>query len=221
MVGVRGIRDTATGDTDEREPLSRDRLATTALKIIDAEGVAKLSMRRLGAELGVEAMSLYHYIDNKEDLLDAVVDVLYQEIELPDLADNQWAEGFVLAGQAFYAVLTRHPNAIGLVSSHSGRSPTTVGIIHWSWKRFQDAGLDETQAMIAFRSLVSYVLGFASTQVGVFGDSASNTLPIDVGNLEDPNVVRLVEVSAQLEPNDLFNDGLDLLVVGLRNRFGI
>ena len=64
----------------ERAPLNRALIAETALSLIDERGLDQLSMRKLGAELGVEAMSLYNHVDNKDDLLDAVADRLYEHI---------------------------------------------------------------------------------------------------------------------------------------------
>ena len=75
----------------ERTPLNRDRIARAALGLVDSEGLAALTMRRLGSELGVEAMSLYNHVTNKDDLLDAIVDRVYAEVELP-ATDLPWKE---------------------------------------------------------------------------------------------------------------------------------
>ena len=74
-----------------RTPLSRERVTTAALLLIDADGLDALSMRKLGAALGVEAMSLYNHVANKDDLLDGMVDLVVSEIDLPSDATD-WKE---------------------------------------------------------------------------------------------------------------------------------
>ena len=128
--------------TGDRRTLSRDVVGAAALGLIDREGLEGLSMRKLGAELGVEAMSLYHYVESKDDLLDAVLDRLYAEVDLPrDLPDEEWEKAVRLGLGAFHRVLIDHPAALVLFASRPALSPASLGVIHWSFRRFEVMGV--------------------------------------------------------------------------------
>src|SRR5437879_8120056 len=107
-----------------RTALSRERIAVAAVALIDGEGLDALSMRRLGAELGVEAMSLYRHFPSKAALLEAVVARLLAELPVPAPTAARWQEAFRALARAYRALLTRHPNAIPLLAtlelSHPG-----------------------------------------------------------------------------------------------------
>src|SRR3954454_20092297 len=99
-----------------RERLSRERVLTAAIALADASGLNALTMRKLGEALSVEAMSLYKYVANKSDLLDAMVDVVFSEIELPT-ADGAWRSAMHQRANSVREVLGRHQWAIGLLES--------------------------------------------------------------------------------------------------------
>ena len=102
-------------NTPGRAQLSRERIALEALDIIDRDGLPGLSMRKLGGALGVEAMSIYHYVTSKDDLLDAVLDLLYSKIEIVDLVEHDaWEAVFLRAVRSFNEVLLDHPNTVAL-----------------------------------------------------------------------------------------------------------
>src|SRR2546423_3844238 len=94
--------------TETRIPLSRDRILRAALELADASGVDALTMRRLGDELGFEAMSLYRYVANKNDLLDGMLDLVLAEWQLPDAGDD-WAAAIRTSAQSVHDALRRHP----------------------------------------------------------------------------------------------------------------
>ena len=123
--------------SDGRPSLSREYIAETALRLTQDDGLSGLSMRKLGAELGVEAMSLYHYVSNKADLLDAMLELLYDEIELPyHLDDNEWEQAVREGLGSFRKVLLRHPAAVELFTSRPPRSKPALELLHWSYRRF-------------------------------------------------------------------------------------
>src|SRR5258708_39486996 len=100
-----------------REPLSRERVLLAALLLADAGGIDSMSMRKVGQELGVEAMSLYNHVANKDDLLDGMIDVLVSEIEVP-ASGGDWRtalRGSILSARA---LMLRHPWAPRLIASH-------------------------------------------------------------------------------------------------------
>src|SRR5918912_4075396 len=97
-----------------RTPLSRERVVEAALQLIDAEGPEALTMRRLGRELGVEAMSIYEYTSGKDELLEAVMERLLEELELPTSGHPDWKERIRAVVDAWLRLAERHPNAFPL-----------------------------------------------------------------------------------------------------------
>src|SRR5262249_44725801 len=95
-----------------RSPLSRQRVLLAALALADRDGVGSLTMRKLAQELGVEAMSLYHHVANKDDILDGIVDVVFSEIELPS-SESGWRMAMRRRAISVREALRRHPWATG------------------------------------------------------------------------------------------------------------
>ena len=146
-----------------RKELSRDRVARAALARIDRDGIDELSMRKLGADLGVEAMSLYHYVENKDDLLDAVMVLLYNEIEIPVAGGpTEWRSDVRLAMRSFYQVLRSHPASLTLFSTRPANIPEAFTTLHDGFSLLRAAGLDATDAYGGLNFAVSYVMGHAS-----------------------------------------------------------
>ena len=101
-----------------RTALSRERVLDAAITLADREGIAELSMRRLGQEVGVEAMSLYNHVRNKEELLNGMVDIVFSEIDLPT-PDEDWPTAMRRRAISARQALKRHPWAIGLMESRA------------------------------------------------------------------------------------------------------
>jgi len=108
--------------TSTRSPLTRERVLRTALAMVDKGGLEALSMRKLAAELGVEAMSLYNHVANKEDLIDGMIDLVFGEIELPP-SDGDWKTAMRRRAISLRDVLLRHRWAIGLMESRRNAGP--------------------------------------------------------------------------------------------------
>src|SRR5882724_7560396 len=118
----------ATGTEAEaarRPPLSRPRALEVAVALADAGGIGAVTMRRLAQELGVEAMSLYHHVAGKSDILDGMIDIVFGEIELPP-ADCDWQTALRRRAQSARAALRRHPWAVGLMESRTAPGPATL-----------------------------------------------------------------------------------------------
>ncbi len=201
---------------DGRQTLSRELIAETALQLTDEVGLAGLSMRKLGGELGVEAMSLYHYVENKDDLLDAVLDRLYCEIDLPyHLADDQWEAAIRQGLTAFYAVLLRHPAAVELFTARPSRSPMALQVLHWAYQRFEVMGLSPAESSVAFRFAVSFVMGHAANELGMSAVIQSDE-GFEVAGVSDPKHRDFLIEHGKLSGAELFDGGLDLVLAGLR-----
>src|SRR3989475_13278205 len=108
-----------------RTALSRERVLDAAITLADREGIEALSMRRLGQEVGVEAMSLYNHVRNKEELLNGMVDIVFSEIDLPT-AGEDWPTAMRRRAISARQALKRHPWAIGLMASPAQPGPATL-----------------------------------------------------------------------------------------------
>jgi AcrR family transcriptional regulator len=141
-----------------REPLSRERAVRTAVALADAGGLESLSMRKLARGLGVEAMSLYHHVKNKDDLIDGMVDLVFDEILLPS-ADAPWRTAMEDRARSARAVWARHPWAISLMRSTPGAA--TLRHLDAVIGCLLGAGFSLPLAAHAMSVLDSYVDGFA------------------------------------------------------------
>lgn len=110
-----------------RPPLSRERVVAQGVAMADADGVASLSMRALARSLGVEAMSLYHHVDGKEALLDAMVDTVFAEVHAPRVG-GEWREELRTRSRTGREALRRHRWAVGLMDSR--RAPGAATVAH-------------------------------------------------------------------------------------------
>jgi TetR/AcrR family transcriptional regulator, tetracycline repressor protein len=145
-------------------PLTRELILQAALKILDEQGLAGISMRKLAASLNVEAMSLYNYIKDKQDLLDGLANQVLSQIDLPDpsLAWNQRLEAIALL---LYGALIRHPGLVIVLASEQGR-PTSLKVtqgIDSMIAALAEAGLSPKQQVNAYRGLLAMCLGFVLT----------------------------------------------------------
>ena len=122
-------------------------------------------MRRLGRELGVEAMSLYGHVDNKQDLLEAVLACVHAELPEVDPA-LPWAGRLRRIAGEFRAALLRHPNIVGLVAARPVRSQAGVHMVEATLAALRDAGLDLVQAYQALNVVVGFTVGHVAEQVG-------------------------------------------------------
>src|SRR5215210_874747 len=143
-----------------RAPLSRQRVLRAAVDLADTGGIASLSMRKLAQELGVEAMSLYRHVRNKDDMVDGMVDHVFGEIGLPPTGvDSRTA----MRRRAISAreVLARHSWAIGLMESRRRPGPATLRHHDAVLGCLREAGFSVTMAAHAYSVLDSYIYGFA------------------------------------------------------------
>ncbi|MEU4423623.1 TetR/AcrR family transcriptional regulator C-terminal domain-containing protein [Actinoplanes sp. NPDC024001] len=145
--------------TPTREPLSRDRVLRAALALADAGGTDALTMRRLGQELGVEAMSLYRHVANKDAVLAGIVDLVIGEITLPSTADG-WKEAMRSRGATAHQVLMRHPWAPALLMSRTNTGPAMLRYIDFTLGALREAGFSWQLTDYAWNTMDSYIYGF-------------------------------------------------------------
>jgi len=109
----------------KRVPLSRDRVLRGALAVADSGGLGSLTIRSLAHELGVKPMSVYHYVANKDEIVDGIVDLVFSEIDLPTTGGD-WRTEIRRRATSARAVLRRHSWAIGLMESRTSPGPATL-----------------------------------------------------------------------------------------------
>lgn len=213
----------ATGARSMRVPLTRQRALEVALAVTDAEGIDSLTMRRLARELGIEAASLYHHVQNKDEILDGLVEQVSSEIE-PPAGDVDWKTGMRERSQATRAVLRRHPWAVSLMASRKTPGPATLGHLDAGIGCLRGAGFSVAMAGHGISVIDSYVHGFVLQEVNLpFEDSTELTemtsdIMAEFPAEAFPHLFELA-VSQVLQPGydygDEFTFGLALILDGL------
>ena len=206
-----------------RPRLNRARVLTAALALADEHGIESLTMRRLGQALGVEAMSLYNHVANKEDLLDGMIDEVFAEIELPVL-ERSWKQTMRQRAISMHTVMTRHPWAIGRMESRRSPGPATLRHHDAVIGCLLDAGFPLPLAAHAFAALDSYIYGFALQERSLAFGTPEETSELAKAFLlqfptkEYPYLARLT-MEHVLQPGydyaDEYEFGLDLILDGL------
>ena len=158
--------------TEPRIPLSRDRVLRAALELADGSGVEALTMRRLGEELGFEAMSLYRHVANKNDLLDGMLDLVLAEWQLPD-SQGDWMEAIRTSAGSVHDALRRHRWSAGLLMTGSHIRPARLRYMESLLGRLDDAGFDAETTYHVYHLLDGYIFGFSLWEI------AYTTIPID------------------------------------------
>ena len=205
-----------------RTPLTRERVLQAALALVDEGGVEALSMRKLAQELGVEAMSLYNHVENKDDILDGIVDLVASEIDLPANGAD-WKTALRAYAISHHAALSRHPWAASRWMSPS-QSPSAERLRSADaiLRTFREGGFSEELTYHAYHSLIVHVLGYAlqeqsfrvnKGELEQMAERFLRTFPAD----EYPDLSE--HIRQHMEPTDdhqgAFEFGLDLILDGL------
>jgi AcrR family transcriptional regulator len=209
-------------DAADRPGLNRDRVVDTALAIVDRDGLDGLTMRRLAGELGVEAMSLYHHVANKDEILDGLVDLVFAEIELPEPTAD-WRAQMTRRARSAVEVLRRHPWSIGLLESRTSPGPATLRHHDATIAALRAGGFSIVQTAHAYAVLDAYTYGFAvqlSSLPFEGPDGAAGVAEPFMAAMagEYPHLAEFAEQHA-LRPGydfaDEFDFGLELVLDGL------
>lgn len=203
--------------------LSKQRVVAEAVRLADREGVDGLSMRRLAGALGVGAMSLYHYVASKDELLDAMIDTVYAEIELPP-EDTDWQSAMRRRSISTREVLARHRWAIGLLESRTAPGPANLRHHEAVTACLRRAGFAVLMATHVNWLLDSLVFGYALQEASLPFDTADEladlTKDVFLPQLPPDAFPYLNESAAALlasdyDPSEEFIFGLDLLLAAL------
>lgn len=208
---------TEEGSVTARAPLTRQRVLAAALAVVDRDGVEGLSMRKLGVEAGVEAMSLYNHVADKADVLDGVVALLWQEIEAGLPTSGSWQERVRGLAAAVRAVAHRHPNAYRLLLTRGTlpREGLEVSGQLLAWLR--EAGFDAL-AEEATRAIGAYAVSYNLAELAWYGDrsEADGCLSVDEAPADAEGLAgEGWQAVAACDEEAQFAFGLDLLIHGL------
>lgn len=194
-----------------------------AVELADEDGIEALSMRKLAQALGVEAMSLYHHVANKDELLDAMVDVVFTEVDLP-AADGPWMVEVRGRCTSLREVLLRHPWAVGRLDSR--RNPGMATLVHHDAVIgcLRAGGFTVRKAALAFATLDAYVFGFVVQQLGLPMEPGEDTAELAaeiLASAPTDALPHLAEMAAEYvalpgyEFANEFEPGLDLILEAL------
>ena len=212
-----------------REKLSRDRIVEAALDIMDREGLDALSMRKVAREVGVEAMSLYHHVTDKDHLLDGVCARVMTDFRIAERDDRPWTERARHGAREWRRVLKSHPNVIALFAERS-KPMTDVDALRpmeYALSMIMESGADEREAVQVFNVMGGFIMGFVMMETGQMftagaldaehPDPSVGVTTFPAGQL--PCIAAALPHLATCDPDEQFEFGLDLLLGGLQTRF--
>jgi AcrR family transcriptional regulator len=206
-----------------REPLTKERIEEAALRVMDAEGLEAVTMRRIGRELGVEAMSLYNHVEDKDDILNGVTELVFTRFDYPPFT-GEWLEDAKAMAREWRRLLGLHPSVCQLLAE---RHKPLEGLASFramdaALGLLRSAGLSDRDAAQAFNALGSYILGYVTMEQGLMlgndeDHAKQHDLAMDAlkGSGLD-NVVACLPHFADCNTDQQFEFGLDLIFRGIR-----
>jgi AcrR family transcriptional regulator len=211
-----------------RAPLSRERVLGAAVALADEGGLEALTMRKLGRRLGVEAMSLYNHVANRDDILDGMIDLVVNEIDLPP-QEVDWREAMRRRAISARDVFSRHPWASILIDSRESSGPERLRYFDWVIGTLRQAGFSLELAVRAFSLLDSYIYGFGRQQFHL--SSSGDGAPEDMAEAflqavpagQYPYLTEVVTdyaMKAGYDDSADFHFGLSLILDGLERLLG-
>jgi AcrR family transcriptional regulator len=208
---------------EERVPLSRERVLVGAVAVADAGGIAGLTIRSLAQQLGVKPMAVYHYVANKSEILDGIVDVVFGEIDLPP-RNGDWQNEIRQGATSARRALRRHPWALGLLESRKTPGPATLRHHDMMIGTLRAAGFSVEMTAHAYALIDSYVYGFALQEAALPFDGPETVTDVAQPIMDafgDGQYPHLVEMATGflLQPGydfgDEFEIGLNVILEAL------
>jgi AcrR family transcriptional regulator len=215
---------TPENEGKNRQRLSRERIVAAAMRIMDAEGLDTVSMRRVAHELGVEAMSLYHYVEDKEDLLDGICELVMSEYRFPEPSDD-WEQVARDGARAWRDIMRSHPSCMRLFAERRKpvTSPDSLRPMEFALSVIRSAGLSERDTVLAFRAFGGYIQGSIMTEISPMvgepadGEAHRHGQMAELLSPEEfPCLREAFPFFDECEPDEQFEFGLDLMIAGIR-----
>jgi AcrR family transcriptional regulator len=197
--------------------LSRERIAAAAMALVDREGLAALSTRRLGRELGCEAMSIYHHFPGKAHLMDALIDLMLKEAHVPTADEWDWLERLRRAAHGFRAMALMHPKFFPFFAVHRLNTPSGVAYLNGIIGILREAGFPDWDASAHFRQIGYYLTGAALDEVAGYakGPSAAEPVPNETIAAEFRHLAAAAPYFQPQYFQVTFETGLEILLDGI------
>lgn len=209
--------------TETRITLNRDRVIDAAVAYADQHGIDDMSMRKLGAELGVEAMSLYNHVDDKADLQRGMIDFVFGSIELPD-AELDWKEQVRLVGQSAMDQFGKHAWVVFLLMQEGNTGPGSLRFMDRVVSVFLEAGFSESDTHHAWQMLASHTMGYAFQSANGPGANEGEYAKLEAQMaqlaVEFPNVARIAPDLMNCAFDQEYMFGLEIFIDGMDSRLG-
>ncbi|MCO4771125.1 MAG: TetR/AcrR family transcriptional regulator C-terminal domain-containing protein [Deltaproteobacteria bacterium] len=190
--------------------LSRDRVVDAALRLVDEQGPSALSMRKVGAALGVEGMALYRWVGSKDGLLDAVFERLLTDLEVAPSSGHPLADCATFA-RALRASLTAHPHWLPLIAGRPAITSASLAVLEEALERVGALGLTGREALVAVQTLYVFVLGHCQFHAAPAPESMEDLDYAQLSAEDFPRLSAIDPASAEEE----FEGGLALWLRGL------
>ncbi len=201
--------------------LSRDRVLRMALSLADAGDIEAISMRKIALALGVQAMSLYNHVANKDDILDGIVDLVIGEIEVPDLASD-WKVAMRRRSVSAHEVLLRHPWSAIVIMSRVNVGPASLRYVDGTIGCLVNAGFSWVNADRAWNAIDSHIYGFTLQELKFpfkpeeYSEAAKTGLPlIPAEQYPYMNAMTLQVMNREYDGICCFEFGLEMILEGL------
>lgn len=199
-----------------REPLSRERIELAALDLIEEEGLAGFSTRKLAARLGCEAMSIYHYFPSKGHLMDALIDHVIDETTMPD-PSLPWIERLRLLGYEIRRAFTKRPRLFLFVGTHRMNTPKGLAFLNRVITMFEESGLDHEDSVRVFRAVSYYIMGAGLDETAGYsrGPSTVDPVPLETMRTQYPAVLNAGQFFKPADFDRTFALGWELMLSGI------
>lgn len=202
---------TSTASSEARQPLTREAIVAAALRFLDREGAEALSMRRLGSELGTGAMSLYNHVANKDDLLDAVVQLLWAEVSARTSVTGVWRSDIRSLAEAISQLAWAHPNAYPMMLDRGVLPAEATDVAAGLARSLRAAGFGDWTDHVV-RTVLGYAAGYTMCEVAWYGDPAA-AMPRP--GEQPPAAGEGQRIVLECESPEQYAFGLEVLLVGL------
>lgn len=201
---------------------SREQLKTAALALVDAHGLAGLSMRTLAAALGTGPMTLYNHITNRTDLDVLVVEAILAELRPPRARRDDWRDEARDVATAIWRVVRAHPHAIPLILTRRSRSPGALDVAERLLSALARSGRTGHDLLVAFRAVMAFVMGFAQAELaGPLALEVGETPQAVIGRIRAlpkeryPHLIEIAGAAVSSKAEREFRAGLGALLAGL------
>lgn len=200
-----------------RAGVTRDMVLDAAMALADRDGLAALTMRRLAAELGVEAMTLYHHVPGKDALLDGLVERLLVGASEPLRGDATWQDALRDAARSWRAALRAHPNLVPLVLTRPAVTVRNHEMLESALGLLRRAGFPPARGLDIVYAVAGFVVGQAATEMS--GPGAPTQTEVLAGtDLRSFPLLAEAASTGRGDRTDRFEDALDAMLLGFQTR---